>query len=121
MPCLPTRFLTQGESDPGTLASLKTSLKRLLVSGRVDGQGMNQRLMMPMKKHRDLAIVELTLGNAFRKCRVPKMQGSLGEYTPISSRDAKDSGSGKGIQSGGWKGSRQRKVGAERGRGQGSC
>lgn len=46
------------------------------------------------------------------------MQGSLGEYTPISSRDAKDSGSGKGIQSGGWKGkSRQRKVGAERGEG----
>ena len=43
------------------------------------------------------------------------MQGSLGEYTPISSRDAKDSGNGKAIQSGGWKGkSRQRKVGAER-------
>ena len=69
MPCSPTRF-TQGESDPGTLASLKTSLKRLLVPGRVDGQGMNQRLlMMPMKKHRDLAIAELTLGNAFKKCR----------------------------------------------------
>ena len=69
MPCLPTRF-TQGESDPGTLAILKTSMKRLLVSGRVDGQGMNQRLlMMSMKKHRDLAIAELTLENAFRKCR----------------------------------------------------
>ena len=45
-------------------------MKRLLVSGRVDGQGMNQRLlMMSMKKHRDLAIAELTLENAFRKCR----------------------------------------------------
>lgn len=64
---------------------------------------MNQRLMMPMKKHRDLAS-RAHFGKCFRKCREFKMQGSLGEYTPISSRDAKEKGSGKGIQSGGWKG-----------------
>ena len=37
---------------------------------KVDGTCMDQSLLvMPVKKHRDLAIAELTLGNAFQQCR----------------------------------------------------
>ena len=61
------RKIIPGESDQG--GKILGSPEEKAEVRRVDGQGMEQRLLMlSMNKHRDLAIAELILGNAFQQC-----------------------------------------------------